>query len=135
MNNSGIYPKGNRVLVLPDKLEEKTEGGIIIPETDRGRHQMGVLTGTIVDMGADSFREENTEVWRLIDGAMKLVEKRLSGYEAFAKEGDRICFARYAGQPMPGEDGEEYRLLNDLDITAVISDKIDMTEFRKRESL
>jgi len=135
MNTSGIHPKGNRVLIKPDKLENKTEGGIIIPETERDRHQMGILTGVIVDMGADSFREENTEVFRLMDGEMKLVERRVSGYEAFAKEGDRICFARYAGQPMPGEDGEEYRLLNDLDITAVISDKIDMTEFRKRESL
>ena len=101
MNTSGIYPKGNRVLVKPDKLETKTEGGIIIPETERDRHQMGALTGTIIACGPDSYREDTTSVYRLIDGNMTLVERRVSGYEPFAKEGDRICFARHCGRSCP----------------------------------
>lgn len=136
MNESGISPRGDRVLVKPDKLEEVTKGGIIIPESDRDKHQMAALTGIVVEVGPDVWRHSIETVERLIDGAWKEVERRSVGYsEPFASVGDRISFARYAGHIQFGKDGEEYRMMNDEDVTAIIDPEVDFTEFRKRERM
>lgn len=136
MNKSGIYPCGDRVLVKPDTLEEKTEGGIIIPATDRDRHQMAQATGVLVAMGPDVWTHSIETVERLIDGAWKEVERKRTGYsEPFAKVGDRVSFAKYAGLQVTGEDGESYRILNDEDITTVVSEKVEFTDLKTRQRL
>jgi len=136
MNNSGVYPRGDRVLVKPDKLEEVTKGGIIIPEADRDKHQMAALTGIVVEVGPDAWRHSIETVERLINGTWKTVERRTTGYsEPFARVGDRVSYARYSGLQIDGKDGEEYRILNDEDITTIIDPEVDFTEFRKRERM
>ena len=40
MNKSGVHPCGDRVVVLPDVIEEVTQGGIIIPKSEAEKHQM-----------------------------------------------------------------------------------------------
>jgi len=136
MNKSGIKPCGDRVLVLPDKLEETTEGGIIIPLSEREKHQHAQVAGTLVAVGPDAWIERTTTTKRLIDGQMKVVEERTTGYSGpFAEVGDRVLFARYNGQIIPGKDGNNYRLLNDEDITAQPDSDVDFTEFRKRDPL
>jgi len=136
MNTSGIYPKGNRVVVKPDDLEEVTEGGIVIPGTVKEHHQQGQAIGTVVDIGPDCWIESTEWIYRPIDGQMKLVEKRVSGYsEPFAEVGDRVFFARYAGLQVKGEDGEAYRILNDLDITTQISEGVEFGDIKARKAL
>lgn len=136
MNTSGILPKGNRVLIKPDQLEETTAGGIVIPETDRDRHQLAQITGTLIDVGPDAWMHETEETYRLIDGEYRLMEIKRVGYsEPFAAVGDRVSFARYGGHPATGADGEEYRLLNDKDITTVVSEEVEFTEFKSRKGL
>ena len=135
-NRSGVTPCGDRVVVLPDAIEEVTPGGIIIPQKDRDKHQLGQVTGMLVAIGPDAWVHTTTIVKRLIDGQLKIVEQKTSGYsKPFAQVGDRVCFARYTGLPFDGEDGKQYRLLNDEDITATVSDAVDLTEMRSREPL
>lgn len=135
-NSSGVTPKGDRVLVRPDVIEKKTAGGILLPENELGKHQAAQMAGTLVAVGPDAWKDRITTVERLIDGQLKVVERRTTGYsEAFAEVGDRVCFAQYNGRNFEGEDGEVYRLLNDEDITGTVSADIDFTEMRKREPL
>jgi len=136
INKSGVNPCGDRVVVLPDAVEKVSKGGIIIPEKEAEKHQLAQVSGVVVAVGPDAWTHTTTITERLIDGQMKTVERKTSGYSgAFAEVGQRVCFARYNGLPFDGEDGKQYRLLNDEDITATISDSVDFTEFRKREPL
>ena len=136
MNKSGVTPVGDRVLVKPDIIEEKSAGGIYIPDEHRANHQATQMAGTLVAVGPDAWQDRVTTVERLIDGQLKVVERRTTGYsQAFAKVGDRVCFAQYHGRNFDGEDGTKYRLLNDEDITGLVSDSVDFTEMRSREPL
>jgi len=136
INGSGVTPCGDRVVVLPDVIKEKTSGGIIIPEQDRDKHQHSQIAGVLVAVGPDAWVSTVTTVERLIDNQLRVVERRTTGYSSpFAKVGDRVCFARYNGQLFDGEDERKYRLLNDEDITGTISDSVNFTELRSREPL
>ena len=136
MNKSGVTPKGDRVLVKPDVIEETTPGGIVIPKADRDKHQLAQMSGVLVAVGPDAWRDRVTTVERVIDGELRVVERRTTGYsEAFAEVGDRVCFAQYNGRNFEGEDGQQYRLLNDEDITATVSEAVDFTDMRKRDPL
>ena len=136
MNKSGVNPCGDRVVVLPDTLEEVTSGGIIIPPSEKEKYQLAQVSGTLVAVGPDAWVHTTSITKRLIDGQLKVVEEKTTGYsKPFAKVGDRVCFAKYVGLQFEGEDGSNYRLLNDEDITATVSEKMDFTEFRKREPL
>ena len=136
MNKSGVTPVGDRVLVRPDVIEEKTEGGIIIPNQHRDKHQAAQMAGVLVAVGEDAWMDRVTTVERLIDSQMKVVERRTTGYsKSFAEVGDRVCFAQYNGRNFEGEDGIQYRLLNDEDITGLVSESVDFTEMRAREPL
>jgi co-chaperonin GroES (HSP10) len=137
MNSSGVTPKGDRVLVMPDEIsEEVTPSGIVLPEFERVKHQLAQTAGRLVAVGPDAWKDRITTVERVIDGELRIVERRTTGYsEPFAEVGDRVCFAQYNGRNFEGEDGKTYRILNDEDITGTVSDKIDFTEMRGREPL
>ena len=136
MNKSGVNPVGDRVLVKPDVINEKTEGGIIIPNEFKDKHQLAQMAGVLVAVGPDAWTHTVTVIERYIDGAWKPVERKTSGYSVpFAEVGDRVCFAQYNGRNFEGSDGETYRLLNDEDITGTVSEAVDFTEMRSREPL
>ena len=71
VNTSGIFPYLDRVLVKPDEIEEKSEGGIYLPDQVTERHQQAQATGTLIAVGPDAFIHSRTVVERLIDGEMK----------------------------------------------------------------
>lgn len=132
MNKSGIIPQGDRVLLKPDQIEETTAGGIVIPASERDKHQMAQVTGVVVDIGSDAWIHTTTQ--RYMDG--KWVPFERVGYsKPWCKVGDRVTFARHVGLPTVGEDGEEYRLVSDEDILSTVSEKVDLTQFRKRERI
>lgn len=99
-----VHPAGHRVLVKVEKVEEKTEGGIYIPEHVREREERLQEIGTIVAIGPTAFDDYGgLDKWGL-------------------KPGDKVLFSRSGGKEIryPGvEDG--LRVLNDEDIIAVIS--------------
>lgn len=131
---TGIEPAGNRVVVKPDDVERKTEGGIIIPDKQADQHAHAQTIGTLVAVGPDAWRHVTKKRYRLIDGEFKLVEMETSGYsKPFAEVGDRIAFAKYGGLVVEGEDGEQYRILNDEDVTAKVSDEVSFTGLQSRK--
>jgi chaperonin GroES len=98
-NKSGIEPTGGHLLILPDKVEEKTEGGIYLPQDTREKEQLAATIGTLVAIGSSAWND-------IDDGS------------PWAAVGDRVSYSRYAGVAMKGQDSEDYVLINDNDILA-----------------
>ena len=95
-----IYPAGHRVLVKVEEVEEKTKGGIFIVNADKQTEAN--IFGEIVAVGPTA--------WRAFDDG-----------DAWAQVGDKVAFAKYGGFIIEDpETKEQFRLLNDEDITAVI---------------
>jgi len=105
-NEHGITPMLYNVLVKPRKIEEKTTGGIFIPESTREKEQHGEMRGTLVAKAAGAFTF-NYEGWP-DNGHLPDV-------------GDSVMFSRYEGRPIEGKDGEEYWLMADKAIMAVLA--------------
>ena len=128
-NQSGINPVGRRVLVKPDVIEAKV-GEIYLPTQELDRHQQAISTGYLVAVGEDAFIHGVEEVHRIVNGEMRLVELRIDRRKSdYAHVGDRVVFAKFGGKDIPGMDGEEYRLLNDEDITAIADEAVKFGSF------
>lgn len=97
-----LVPAGHRVLVKPDTVEEVTKGGIILTATVKEKDELAGIFGTVVAVGDTAWKD-------------------YSSGEPWAKVGDRVAFAKYGGFIIadPATD-EQFRLLNDEDIVAVI---------------
>jgi co-chaperonin GroES (HSP10) len=96
-----IEPEGVKILVLPDPVPQKTEGGIWRPEVARESEQQGVTRGTVKDIGPAAEVAFNGEKLKLED---------------------RVIFAKYGGFAVKDETLDiEYRILNDEDVIARIS--------------
>lgn len=108
-----INPCGHRVLVKVKPVEEKTEGGIYLPEDLKRKELTGRDLGNVVAFGPTAYRGLSS-----CDGGPE---------EWGVKVGDTVEFNRYDGKvPRYGEINEEYknfRILNDSDILAVITDE------------
>ena len=137
LNKSGIYPSGNRVLIHPDELEKVTAGGIVIPEQHLERYQQAQASGYLVASGPDAFSHTIERVYHIHgNGARELVEEKVKGYsEPFAEPGDRISFAKYAGQVYKGKDGKRYLVVNDEDVTCRLDDEVELTSLDTRKGL
>jgi hypothetical protein len=134
-NDSGIYPSGNRVLVYADQIEDGLKTNKIqLPEEVRARYQSANASGTLVECGPDAFQHTTQTTERWLDGAWRPFERARTGYsKSFAEPGDRISFAKYAGQNYEGKDGKEYVVINDTDITCQIEPEVDLSDLKTRE--
>lgn len=103
-NESGIYPVEYKILVRPIEVEEKTKGGIILPDETKERDQYAQMEGLIVAASPLAFTYDD---WKGQD-------------DAKPKPGDRVLFAKYAGAVVTGKDGKKYRIINDKDACAVL---------------
>lgn len=101
-NPSGIMPTEYKVLIAPKLTQEKSKGGIILPDVTKERDQYAQMEGVIVAASPLAFSYDN---WK--DGNPP-------------KVGDSVLFARYSGAVVTGRDGKEYRITNDKDIAAVL---------------
>lgn len=101
INESGIQPTGGHILVLPEKVEEKTAGGIYLPEDTRDKEQAASTSGVLIDIGPSA--------WLDIDDG-----------KPWAEVGDKVFYARYAGVSITGKDNVAYTLLNDNDLLAIL---------------
>lgn len=129
MNKSGIHPVLDRVLIKPDEIEEKTEGGIIIPESVGQLHAMAQSIGTFIEAGPDAYCHYVER-----DSEDHIVKRR--GYsQPAAKPGDRVAFAKYGGLQVTGKDNQVYRLMNDEDVTAIVEDGVSFTDLKSRKPL
>ncbi len=92
-----VIPLHDRVLVKRIEEEERTEAGIIIPDTAKEKP----LQGEVVAVGKGKVLE---------DGSYRKLE---------VKEGDRILFSKYAGTEVK-INKEEYLILREDDILGII---------------
>ncbi|MGB9857790.1 MAG: co-chaperone GroES [Dictyoglomaceae bacterium] len=92
-----LRPIGDRVVVKVLEQEEKTKGGIVLPDTAKEKPQQG----KVIAVGTG----------RILDNGQKVPLE--------IKEGDRVIFAKYAGTEVKIE-GEEYLILSERDILAVV---------------
>ena len=134
-NESGIYPSGNRVLIFADQIEDKmkTERIQLLEKTIEA-NQTANASGTLVAVGPDAWSHTTKTVYRTIDNSMRAVEVHKTGYsEPFAKIGERISFAKYAGQKYLGKDGKRYLVINDEDITCRLDAEVELSDLNVRK--
>lgn len=92
-----IRPLHDRLIVKRLNEEEKTKGGIIIPDTAKEKP----LEGTVIAVGNGRIME---------DGKVRPMD---------VKAGDKILFGKYAGTEMK-IDGVEHLILREDDVLAVL---------------
>lgn len=92
MANISIKPLADRVLVEPAAAEEKTSGGIIIPDTAKEKPQKG----TVVAVGTGT-KDEPLQV----------------------KEGNSVLYGKYSGTEI-NIDGKDYLIMRESDIYAIL---------------
>ena len=137
MNESGIYPRGNRVLVYPDPIDNGLGNKVIeLPPEVQEKYQTGQASGTLVAAGPDAWCHVTEEVWRVIDGTLVLVEIHKRGYsEPFAEVGERVSYAKYAGRRFTGKDGRKYLVINDEDVTTGLDADVEMSDLGTRKAV
>ena len=92
-----LQPLGDRVVIRRDESEEKTSGGIYLPDSAKDKPARGI----VVSIGDG----------RVLDDGSRSVFT--------VKEGDRVLFLSYAGEDFKfGSD--EFLLMRESDILAVI---------------
>lgn len=106
-NESGIIPLSFKVLVKTQDVEEVTKGGIIIPSDIVEKESAASQIATIIDFGQAAFTI----------GAGDLPNE----WNITPKVGQNIALNRYAGITIEGKDKEEYRLVNDKEILAILN--------------
>jgi len=94
-----VKPLADRVLVKPLELSEnKTPGGIVIPDTAKEKPQ----EGEIMEVGTGRMTEDGKQI------PMEV------------KKGDRILYGKYSGTEVT-VDGNEYLIMREADILAVVA--------------
>lgn len=99
-NESGITPLDLVALVRPDAVESRTAGGIIIPENVQDKQKYHVQKATLIAAGKSCFAQ-----W---------VEQ--------PEPGSRVLIAQYAGTLIKGKDGEDYRVIRNEDLVALLEE-------------
>ncbi len=94
-----LQPLGDRVVVQREEMEEKTPGGIVLPDTAKEKP----ARGKVISVGNGRLLDDGTRS------------------EMQVKPGDRVLFSSYAGETFKVGD-EEYLLMREDDILAVIED-------------
>ena len=97
-------PVGYKLLIAIPLKEEKTEGGILLPEDTRRREEAASITGMILKIGPDAYTDQ---------------ERFPSG--AWCKEGDWIVMRSYTGTRIEVH-GQEFRIINDDSVEAIVED-------------
>ena len=92
MAKVNIKPLADRVVIEPSAAEEKTAGGLIIPDTAKEKPQKGI----VVAVGPGKKDEPIT-----------------------VKEGDVVLYGKYAGTEISIE-GNDYLIMRESDLVAIV---------------
>jgi len=95
-----IRPLGDRVVVEPLEAEEKTKGGIILPDTAKEKPQ----EGKVVAVGKGKVSDKGEVV------PMEV------------KVGDKVLYGKYSGTEVTVDD-KQYIILREDDILAIVEEK------------
>jgi len=97
-------PKGYRLLISPVEVDEKTEGGVYMPDSLRESEGIASIIGFVVSMGPDAYKDESkfpTGPW--------------------CEKGDFVIFRSYSGTRFKIHN-QEFRIINDDTVEAVVDD-------------
>ena len=97
-------PSGYKILIMLPQMEEKTEGGVYIPEERRSAEETASIVGFVIKMGDLCYQDASkfpTGPW--------------------CKEGDWVMFRAYSGTRFKVHSAE-FRLINDDTVEAVVQD-------------
>ncbi|MDR0307945.1 MAG: co-chaperone GroES [Chitinispirillales bacterium] len=92
-----VKPLADRILVRPLEAEEKTSGGIFIPDNAKEKPQKG----EVVAVGPGKTAESGSKI------------------EMTLKKGDKILYGKYSGTEV-SVDGEDYLIMKESDVLAVV---------------
>ncbi len=93
-----MQPLGDRVVIKPLEAENKTKGGIVLPDTAKEKPQ----EGKVMAVGKGKVLE---------NGALQPLE---------VKVGDKVLYGKYSGNEITTKDGEELLIMREEDILAII---------------
>jgi chaperonin GroES len=93
-----IKPLGDRIVVKPLEAENKSKGGILLPDTAKEKPQ----EAKVVAVGKGKVLENGT----------------IAAPEV--KVGDKVIFGKYSGNEFTTKEGEELLILREEDILAII---------------
>ncbi len=94
-----LKPLDDRVVVKPSEAEEKTAGGIVLPDAAREKP----LMGKVVAVGEGKTLEDGSRA------------------KMNVKKNDKVLFGKYGGSDIE-IDGEEYKILRESDILGIVED-------------
>jgi chaperonin GroES len=100
VNTSGIRPVEYKCIVLPQEVETKTKGGLILSDETVEKNQFARMEGVMVAASGMAFTNPD--------------------WPDAPKIGDRVVFSRYNADPLKGSDGKTYWIMNDKSIMAVM---------------
>jgi len=92
-----IRPLADRVMVQPSEAEEKSAGGIILPDTVKEKPQEGLVVAVGPGKMSDSGELIKMEV----------------------KDSDKVLYGKYSGTEIT-YNGQEYLIMRESDILAII---------------
>jgi chaperonin GroES len=92
-----VQPIADRVLVRPLESEDRSKGGVIIPDTAKEKPQMG----EVISVGPGKIQ----------DNGQRLVPE--------VKQGDKVLYTSYAGTEFK-IDGEKLLLMRESDILGIV---------------
>lgn len=95
-----LSPLNDKIVVKRLEAEEKTAGGIVLPETAKEKPK----EGRVIAVGPGKILESGERS------------------KMHVKEGDRVLFASYAGTEVK-LDGEEYLIMSEEDVLAIVKEK------------
>ena len=95
---ASLKPLGDRVVIKPTPKEEQTKSGIFLPDTAKEKPQ----EGEVIAVGSGRLNDKGERI------------------PVELKEGSKVLYAKYAGTEFKLE-GEEYLIVSEKDILAIIS--------------
>ncbi|MCF7894929.1 MAG: co-chaperone GroES [Candidatus Omnitrophica bacterium] len=93
-----VKPLGDRILIKQVDAEEKTAGGIVIPDTAKEKPQQA----EVVAVGEGKKKEDGSII------------------PLSVKEGDRVLYGKYSGTEISIE-GEDYLIVKEEDILGIVT--------------
>lgn len=97
MSKMNLTPLADRVIIKPSEAEEKTKGGIILPDTAKEKP----IEGTVVAAGPGKVTDDGKTV------------------KLGVKVGDKVLYGKYSGTEITVE-GEDLLIMRESDIFAIV---------------
>ena len=92
-----IKPLADRVVIKPSPSEEKTRGGLFVPDTAKEKP----VVGEVVAVGPGKIADDGKKIMPEV------------------KVGDKVLYGKYSGTEVTVE-GEEYLIMREADIYAIV---------------